>query len=116
MLGVFFFFLFFTLICLWLQLPKRQTTRATSSLNLALPTPTLEDFSESTNNGMAWWVKIVTETPDCTYYFGPFDSSSEAKQNQSGYLEDLEQEGAQGIEVAILQDQPETLTIYDEQA
>jgi hypothetical protein len=115
MLGVFFFFLFFALICLWLQLPKRQTTTATSSLNVALPTPTPEEFSESTDNGMAWWVKIVTETPHCTYFFGPFESSSEAKQNQSGYLEDLEQEGSQGIEVAILQDRPETLTIYDEQ-
>ncbi|HEY9834803.1 MAG TPA: DUF1816 domain-containing protein [Stenomitos sp.] len=115
MVGVFFFVLLFALICLLLQMPKRQTTSVISSLDVALPTQTLEEFSESTANGIAWWVKIITETPHCTYYFGPFESSSEAKQNQSGYLEDLEQEGAQGIDVAILQDRPETLTIYDEQ-
>ena len=115
MLGVFFFVLLFALICLLLQMPKRQTTSVVGSLNVALPTQTPEKFSESTANGIAWWVKIITKTPHCTYYFGPFESSSEAKQNQSGYLEDLAQEGAQGIDVAILQDRPETLTIYDEQ-
>jgi hypothetical protein len=115
MLGVFLFFLLFALVCLLLQLPQRQMAKVTSNLETALPIPAPEKFSQETTNSMAWWVKIVTETPHCTYFFGPFDSSSEAKQNRSGYLEDLEQEGAQGIEVAILQDRPETLTIYDEQ-
>ncbi len=114
MLGVFLFFLLFTLVCLLLQLPQRQIAKLTSTLNTTMPTPAPEEFPKNTANGMAWWVKIVTETPECTYFFGPFESSSEAQQNQSGYLEDLEQEGAQGIGVLILQDQPETLTIYDE--
>lgn len=115
MLGVFLFFILFALVCLFLPLPRRPLVKVTSTLDTALPIPAPEEFSKDTTNGMAWWVKIVTETPHCTYFFGPFESSSEAKQNQSGYVEDLEQEGAQGIRVLILQDQPETLTIYDEQ-
>jgi hypothetical protein len=114
MLGVFFFFLFFTLLCLFIGLPARRKMRVISSLNEALPTPSPQEFSKSTANELAWWVKIVTETPYCTYFFGPFDSAGEAKQNQPGYIEDLQQEGAQGIGVFILQDRPETLTIYDE--
>ena len=61
----------------------------------------------------AWWVKIDTETPHCTYYFGPFDSVTEAQQTQTGYIEDLEQEGAKGIAVNISQSQPKTLTICE---
>ena len=90
MLGVFLFCLFFTFLSLLIRFSMRQTA-------------------------LDWWVKIVTETPPCTYYFGPFDSAREADLNQSGYVEDLEQEGAKGIAVLILQDQPETLTICDEE-
>ena len=63
----------------------------------------------------SWWVKIVTEIPHCTYYFGPFDSAREANHNQTGYIEDLEQEGAKGIAVLISQCQPQTLTICEEE-
>ena len=90
MLGVFLFCLFFAVLCLLIRFHRRQTATA-------------------------WWVKIVTETPHCTYYFGPFDSATEAKLNQSGYIEDLEQEGAKGIAVLVSQCQPETLTICDEE-
>lgn len=51
--------------------------------------------------GLAWWVKIVTEQPKCTYYFGPFSCTKPAELAQLGYIEDLEQEGAQGIAIAI---------------
>lgn len=64
--------------------------------------------------GKAWWVEIVTESPRCTYYFGPFASSTEAESAKSGYIEDLEQEGAQGIKLAIKRCKPEKLTIFDE--
>jgi hypothetical protein len=60
-------------------------------------------------------VKIITEKPRCTYYFGPFDSLQEAKLSQAGYIEDLEQEGALKIAVDILQDQPTVLTIDEEE-
>lgn len=89
MLGVFLFLVFFTFLCILLALPQRQTAQA-------------------------WWVKIVTEKPHCTYYFGPFDSAREADLNQPGYVEDLQQEGATGIVVLISQCQPEYLTFCEE--
>lgn len=64
--------------------------------------------------GLAWWVKILTANPRCTYYFGPFFTDEEAKNAKPGYLEDLESEGAQDIQVSIQQCQPIELTIYDE--
>lgn len=57
-----------------------------------------------------WWVKVRTQAPDCTYYFGPFESRSEAKLSQTGYLEDLNQEGAQNIRLAVEKARPENLT------
>jgi hypothetical protein len=90
MLAVFLFCLFFTFVCLLIQFPTPQTHSP-------------------------WWVKVVTQMPECTYYFGPFDSVTEAKQTQSGYVEDLKQEGAKGIAVHILQDQPKTLTVCEEE-
>jgi len=90
MVGVFLFFIVFVFLCLLIRVPRPQ--RATP-----------------------WWVEIATETPDCTYYFGPFDSAKEAQLNQSGYIEDLEQEGAQGIAVRLEQCQPKILTICEEE-
>jgi hypothetical protein len=57
-----------------------------------------------------WWVEIYTTRPHCLYYFGPFDSMEEAKENQSGYIEDLQQEGAEGIKISIKQCKPKELT------
>ena len=64
--------------------------------------------------GLAHWVKIGTETPLCTYYFGPFVSKSEAEGSKNGYLEDLNAELAQGIQVEIKRCKPSILTIFDE--
>jgi hypothetical protein len=59
-----------------------------------------------------WWVKITTAEPNCIYYFGPFDSESEAAQAKSGYIEDLQQEGAQQIQTSIEHSpEPQELTI-----
>ncbi|MGD1703397.1 DUF1816 domain-containing protein [Dapis sp. BLCC M229] len=66
-------------------------------------------------SGIAWWIKIFTVDPRCTYYFGPFLTSEEAKTSEAGYLEDLEGEGAQGIKVSIQQCQPVELTIYNDE-
>lgn len=68
-----------------------------------------------TQQGFAWWVEIATERPKCLYYFGPFSSATEAKQAQAGYIEDLEQEGSQGIKVNVKWCQPKELTIDEEQ-
>ncbi len=58
-----------------------------------------------------WWIEIHTNNPPCTYYFGPFETAFEAQALQAGYLEDLQQEQAQIITVAIKQCQPQKLTI-----
>lgn len=58
-----------------------------------------------------WWVEIQTKTPQCTYYFGPFESAEVARDSLEGYLEDLRLERARGITVQIKQCQPEHLTI-----
>ncbi len=64
--------------------------------------------------GLAWWVEILTTTPRCTYYFGPFLTAQEATEEKTGYIEDLENEGAMGINVAIKRCKPSTLTIADD--
>jgi Domain of unknown function (DUF1816) len=60
--------------------------------------------------GRAWWVKMKTEQPFCIYYFGPFISCLEAKKAQPDYLQDLEDEQAQGITWDIEQCKPLELT------
>jgi hypothetical protein len=60
-----------------------------------------------------WWVKITTISPHCLYYFGPFDSFEEAIQEQVGYLEDIETEGARGISISIERGDPHRLTVFD---
>jgi hypothetical protein len=64
--------------------------------------------------GLAWWVEITTETPRCTYYFGPFSDYKSAEMSKAGYLEDLQQEGAEGISVEIKRCKPVELTIADD--
>ena len=66
------------------------------------------------NFGWAWWVEIVTQSPRCTYYFGPFLSVKEANAAKAGYIEDIEQEGAQGIAVIVKRCKPSDLTISNE--
>jgi hypothetical protein len=64
--------------------------------------------------GLALWVEIITDKPRCTYYFGPFFNDQEASAAKAGYVEDLENEGAQGISVSIKRCKPTNLTIFDE--
>ncbi|NJL47203.1 MAG: DUF1816 domain-containing protein [Leptolyngbyaceae cyanobacterium SM2_5_2] len=63
----------------------------------------------------AWWVEIQTQVPNCTYYFGPFDSCKEAKFSQVGYIDDLVQEGARDIVVNIKQIHPQQLTVIQDE-
>lgn len=77
------------------------------------------NFKESLINisnslGLAWWVEIVTQNPRCTYYFGPFLNSTDAKVASKGYVEDLEGEGAQGILVNVKRYKPHNLTISED--
>jgi hypothetical protein len=64
--------------------------------------------------GQAYWVEIKTADPECIYYFGPFLTLKEAQQEKVGYQEDLEQEGAAGIEVEIKRCRPRELTITED--
>ncbi|CAA9586647.1 Hypothetical protein, Slr0957 homolog [uncultured Synechococcales cyanobacterium] len=74
----------------------------------------VNEFSKLLNKlGLAWWVEVKTNNPRCTYYFGPFTSANEANTAKTGYIEDLEQEGAQGIAVAVRRCKPETLTVEE---
>ena len=66
-------------------------------------------------NKLPYWLKITTKVPKCTYYFGPFNSSTEAKSLQPGYIEDLMAEDAQGIHIELERiSQPEQLTVCEE--
>lgn len=65
--------------------------------------------------GKAWWIEIKTESPKCTYYFGPFVSKREAKKLKPGYIEDLEEEGATIISLQMKRCQPTVLTIEEEE-
>lgn len=61
--------------------------------------------------GLAWWIEIVTYKPQCTYYFGPFLTAKEADLAKTGYIEDLEMEGALGFFVFIKRCKPNELTV-----
>jgi Domain of unknown function (DUF1816) len=61
--------------------------------------------------GWAWWVEIITEQPNCTYYFGPFLSRHEAQAAEAGYGEDLWQEGVENMSVQIKRCQPAEVTL-----
>lgn len=63
---------------------------------------------------LACWLEITTDNPRCTYYFGPFLTQAEAEVAQYGYVEDLKEEGAMGISVAIKRFKPRDLTIFNE--
>ncbi len=64
--------------------------------------------------GLAFWVEIITDNPQCTYYFGPFFQEKAATASTQGYLDDLKQEGAAGIKVTVKRCRPGELTIFDE--
>jgi hypothetical protein len=76
----------------------------------------MQEFLTSTLNlvGLAWWVEVRTETPRCTYYFGPFSTAEAADSSKAGYVADLEQEGAQGITVSVKRCKPSKLTVSDD--
>lgn len=94
----------------WIPLLFRQIANLVGKL---FPSKTATDDRQTLSNipvNFPWWVKIYTAKPRCLYYFGPFDSMAEAKENQAGYIEDLEKEGAEGMTVSIEQCKPQELT------
>lgn len=82
---------------------------------MSLTTKLLSIIGLKKTKKLPYWLKISTKVPQCIYYFGPFDSFSEAKALQAGYIEDLMAENAQGIHIELEQrSQPEKLTIYED--
>jgi hypothetical protein len=76
----------------------------------------MKNFLSSSLNlfGLAWWVEIATEEPNCLYYFGPFETAEMAEAHQAGYIEDLSNEGAYNIVVQVKRCKPRELTILKE--
>jgi hypothetical protein len=76
----------------------------------------MKNFLSSSLNlfGLAWWVEIATEGPNCLYYFGPFESAEIAAAHQAGYIEDLSNEGAYNIVAQVKRCKPKELTILNE--
>ena len=64
---------------------------------------------------LALWVEIVTEQPQCTYYFGPFACAKSAQKAVLGYIEDLKQESAQVIAVTFKRVHPKEVTIEEDE-
>ncbi|WP_330202419.1 DUF1816 domain-containing protein [Cyanobacterium sp. Dongsha4] len=64
--------------------------------------------------GLACWLEITTNHPECIYYFGPFLNQREAQSYTQGYIEDLKEENAIGIIAKFRRCKPKTLTIFDE--
>ncbi|ELS02435.1 protein of unknown function (DUF1816) [Xenococcus sp. PCC 7305] len=62
-------------------------------------------------SSLLWWLEITTTNPFCIYSFGPFVSPTIARLHESGYVEDLVEEGAKDITVLLTQCQPKILTI-----
>ena len=74
----------------------------------------LTNVLESLGIGLDWWIKVVTDDPECTYSFGPYDSKSEAEAEQFGFIEDLKCENAIIVSQEVMRDKPTEYTIYDE--
>ncbi|MDB9510989.1 DUF1816 domain-containing protein [Kamptonema animale CS-326] len=68
-----------------------------------------EDFLESL--GLALWIEIITLSPHCIYYFGPFASKKDARIAIPGYLKNLEQKKAQVSTINVKRGKPIQLTI-----
>jgi len=92
------------LACITLEKPSNTLQKQMKELLISL----LNFF------GLAWWVEVKTSTPRCIYYFGPFMRAKEAEAAKAGYIEDIENEGAQGIKVLIQRCKPIDLTVAED--
>ena len=63
--------------------------------------------------GLAWWAKVDTETPNATYWFGPFLSKRSLNANLELFLKDLYEEGSKNINHTIVRcNREEPLTVF----
>ncbi|WP_341737125.1 DUF1816 domain-containing protein [Microcoleus sp. CAWBG640] len=69
----------------------------------------------SSGRNRDWWVEVDTDSPNRTYYFGPYRSKDEAENSTIGYIRDLERKGAKKISIDIKQGrQPSQLQTSEE--
>ena len=62
--------------------------------------------------GLAWWAKVETQSPDVTYWFGPFLTKRSLRGNLDTFLEDLNNEGSSDITHTLIRcKRTEPLTI-----
>ena len=62
--------------------------------------------------GLAWWAKVETDNPSCTYWFGPFITKRSLNENISSFIEDLTEEGSENIKYSLVRcKKEEPLTI-----
>ena len=52
--------------------------------------------------GLAWWAKVVTETPYAIYWYGPFLTKRSLNKNLKNFINDLSDEGSKDIKHTIL--------------
>ena len=70
-----------------------------------------KELQEFELHEFGWWIEILTDKPSYIYYFGDFKTYWEAEWNKSGYVQDLEEEGAKIINIQVEQCKPKQLTI-----
>ena len=52
--------------------------------------------------GLAWWARVRTQSPQVTYWFGPFVRSSTLETSLPAFLEDLRAESPDSLDVELL--------------
>tara|TARA_Y100001978_G_scaffold177311_1_gene170727 strand:+ start:13907 stop:14131 length:225 start_codon:yes stop_codon:yes gene_type:complete len=52
--------------------------------------------------GLAWWAKVETQSPQVTYWFGPFLTKRNLNENLKSFLNDLTEEGSTNISHSLL--------------
>ena len=62
--------------------------------------------------GLAWWAKVETQSPEVTYWFGPFLTKRSLRGSLNTFLEDLNNEGSNDITHTLIRcKRTEPLTI-----
>lgn len=52
--------------------------------------------------GFAWWARVQTQSPDVTYWYGPFVRRSSLEEALPGFLADLASESPAAIEKSLI--------------
>ena len=52
--------------------------------------------------GLAWCARVQTQSPDVTYWFGPFVRRSTLERELSAFLDDLKTEAPASLEHSLL--------------